>query len=130
MRHATCSCGQLAVLCEGEPVRVSVCHCLACQQRTGSAFGAQARFPADRVKIEGQATEFTRVGDAGGRATFRFCGTCGSTVCWSADTLPGFVTVALGAFADPSFPSPTVSIYETRKHAWCAISGDGVEHYE
>ena len=42
-RDASCSCGQLHLTCEGEPVRISVCHCLACQQRTGSAFGVQAR---------------------------------------------------------------------------------------
>ena len=32
-RTATCRCGQLQVTCEGEPVRVSVCHCLDCQRR-------------------------------------------------------------------------------------------------
>jgi hypothetical protein len=41
---ACCSCGQLQVTTTGEPVRISVCHCLACQRRTGSAFGVQARF--------------------------------------------------------------------------------------
>ena len=43
-RHAACSCGQLRLTVEGEPVRVSICHCLACQRRTGSVFGVQARF--------------------------------------------------------------------------------------
>ncbi|HEX9905358.1 MAG TPA: aldehyde-activating protein, partial [Propylenella sp.] len=33
-RRASCSCGQLSVTCEGEPVRISMCHCLACQRRT------------------------------------------------------------------------------------------------
>src|SRR5262245_60383971 len=32
IRTATCRCGQLKALCEGEPVRVSVCHCLECQK--------------------------------------------------------------------------------------------------
>lgn len=44
-RTASCSCGQLQIEVQGEPVRVSVCHCLACQRRTGSLFGEQARFP-------------------------------------------------------------------------------------
>ena len=39
-RTATCSCGQLRLACEGEPVRISICHCLECQKRTGSIFGA------------------------------------------------------------------------------------------
>ena len=62
-RRASCSCGQLSVICEGEPVRVSICHCLACQQRTGSVFGVQARFRREKVAIEGRASEFVRIGD-------------------------------------------------------------------
>ena len=48
-REAACSCGQLRVATEREPTYVVVCHCLACQRRTGSAFGAQAWFSSERV---------------------------------------------------------------------------------
>jgi hypothetical protein len=129
-RRASCACGRLGVTCEGDPVRVSICHCLACQQRTGSAFGVQARFAREQVQIEGDATEFVRVGDSGGRATFRFCPTCGSTVLWELDGLPGFVAVAVGAFADPGFPSPKVSIYEARQHSWALSPELDVEHLD
>lgn len=131
IRQASCSCGDLAIHCEGEPVRVSVCHCLACQRRTGSAFGAQARFARESVSgLEREASTFTRVGDAGGHVTFRFCARCGSTVWWEIDALPGFVAVALGAFAEPSFaPQPTVSVYEERRHPWVTIDG-AVEHLD
>jgi hypothetical protein len=30
----------------------------------------------------------------------------------------GFVSVAVGAFADPGFPPPLVSVYEERQHPW------------
>jgi hypothetical protein len=129
-RRASCTCGQLGVTCEGDPVRVSVCHCLPCQQRTGSAFGVQARFAREQVTFSGTATEFVRTGDSGGRATFRFCPTCGSTVFWSLDSLPGFVAVAVGAFADPGFTAPTVSIYEVRRHAWALASDLDIEHLD
>jgi hypothetical protein len=129
-RRASCTCGQLGVTCEGDPVRVSVCHCLPCQQRTGSAFGVQARFARERVTVSGVATEFMRTGDSGGRATFRFCPTCGSTVFWDHDGLPGFVTVAVGAFADPTFTAPTVSVYEERRHAWALASELDIEHLD
>jgi hypothetical protein len=128
-RCASCSCGQLSVEVEGDPVRVSICHCLACQQRTGSVFGVQARFPRERVAIEGQASRFTRVGDSGGQVTFRFCARCGSTVYWEPDGLPDFVVVAVGAFADPAFPPPTVSVYEARRHGW-ALPGLDLEHMD
>jgi hypothetical protein len=117
-RIATCSCGQLRVTCEGEPDRVSVCHCLECQRRTGGPFGVQARFRDDQVKLEGRSSEWKRVGDEGGRITFRFCPTCGSTVYWTASYMEGAIAVAVGAFADPTFPAPTVEVYEERRHPW------------
>jgi len=121
MRTASCSCGGLQVHCEGEPVRLSICHCLACQKRTGSVFAVQARWPKDRVTIEGTAQEYIRVGDEGGRATFRFCPTCGATVYWAIDAAPDVVYVAVGAFADPTFPPPRVSVYGVRRHAWVTL---------
>lgn len=126
MRNAACSCGQLTVACAGNPVRVSVCHCLACQRRTGSAFGAQARFARENVTIRGTSTSWVRVGDSGGRITFHFCPTCGSTVYWEIDALPEFVAVAVGAFADREFPGPSVSVYGARQHQWVMLK-DHVE---
>ncbi len=117
-RVASCCCGQLRVTCEGDPVRASMCHCLACQQRTGSVFGVQARWPQDKVKVEGPTTTYVRTGDSGGKVTFRFCPTCGSTLIWEIDKMPGFFGVAVGAFADPGFIPPKASIYEARRHKW------------
>jgi len=102
IRHATCACGQLRLACEGEPVRVSVCHCFECQRRTGSAFGVQARFRRERVtRIEGRAAQFSRVAESDKRIDFHFCPTCGSTVYWEAEAVPELIAVAVGAFADP-----------------------------
>lgn len=127
-RRASCSCGQLSVSCEGEPVRISICHCLACQQRTGSVFGVQARFPRSQTQVAGRASQWARTGDSGGHATFYFCPDCGATVYWEFRELPDFIAVPVGAFADPKFPSPKVSVYEDRMHAWAAMPDLQVEH--
>ena len=129
-RVASCSCGQLRLSCAGDPVRVSICHCLECQKRTGSVFAAQARFAKECVTIEGRATQWRRSGDSGQSATMQFCPICGSTVFWEADGIPGFVTVAVGAFADPGFPPPQVSVYEERQHPWAFAAGQlPLEHF-
>jgi hypothetical protein len=31
------------------------------------------------------------------------------------------VSVAVGAFADPSFPAPRVSVYDSRRHPWVQL---------
>lgn len=126
-RHASCSCGQLTAEVAGDPVRVSICHCLACQRRTGSVFGEQARFPRENVTIAGVSTEYARVGDEGTRARFHFCPQCGATVYYELGGLEAFIAIPVGAFADPGFPTPTVSVYEDRMHRWVVPPPDA-EH--
>ena len=128
-RQARCSCGQLTATTRGEPVRISMCHCLACQRRTGSAFSAQARFPADQVTLAGQASQWSRTGDSGATATFRFCPTCGATLWWDFDAVPGVIAIPLGAFADPTFPAPRFSVYEEFRHPWTGMP-EGAEHMD
>jgi hypothetical protein len=122
MRTATCSCGQLRLTAPDGPTRTSVCHCLACQKRTGSVFGFQARWRRDQVQLSGEARVWRRVGDELGTALdFRFCPTCGSTVWFTEDNEPDVIAVAVGAFADPDFPAPIRSYHEDTRHPWVAL---------
>ncbi len=119
-REAACSCGQLRVRVQGDPVRVSVCHCLACQRRTGSAFGVQARWPVASAQITGESREYLRVSDEDDEERrFYFCPECGGTVYYFTE--PEFVAIPVGMLADPAFPQPTVSVWESRRHAWVTL---------
>jgi hypothetical protein len=109
-------------------VRISVCHCLACQRRSGSPFAEQARFPADKVQVTGEAKQWVRVSDSGRPVTYHFCPNCGSTVWYQGGPMPEAIAVPVGAFADPNFPPPRFSVWEERKHSWVAVLGDEVEH--
>ena len=107
-------------------MRISVCHCLACQRRTGSVFGMQARFPAERVRIEGRYNDYVRISDHGEGRTFSFCPECGATVFYKVDAAPDLIAVPVGTFADPAFPAPKVSVYESRRHWWVGLP-EGIE---
>jgi hypothetical protein len=128
-QEASCSCGQLRLTTEGDPVRISMCHCLACQRRTGSAFGMQARWPKEQVDITGRYTEYVRVSDACEERTFRFCPDCGATAFWTTEGWTDTIAVAIGAFADPWFPQPTVSVWESRRYLWLSLP-EGIEHHD
>jgi hypothetical protein len=139
-RDATCHCGQLNLVTHGEPFAVSICHCLACQRRTGSAFGMQAGFRTEQVRVTGRYREFSRVSDEADRKehVFHFCPDCGSQVFYTEPSEPDLVVVSVGSFADPSFPPPTESGYDSRRHLWLGLSasigrrapelGDPVRH--
>ena len=97
-RRAACSCGQLHLAIEGEPIRISICHCFECQRRTGAVLSNQARFAREQITFAGTATEWTRTAASGNALTFRFCPVCGSTVYWTGEGFPGYVAVSIGAF--------------------------------
>ncbi len=42
---------------------------------------------------------------------------------------PDLVAVPVGAFADPTFPPPRVSVYGERRHSWVALPV-GVEQHD
>ena len=129
VRAASCRCGQLRATAAGDPVRVSVCHCLDCKKRTGSAFSAQARWPAEQVTIDGAAGTWAHLADSGNRVTHNFCPECGSTLHYSIDgKFDGLIAIPLGAFDNPYFASPRFSVWEERKHDWVEITGDAVDH--
>lgn len=119
-RTASCCCGQLRIEVEGEPRAVGLCHCLACQQRTGSVFAALAAFKPP-FKVFGTATEYIRTGDQGAQFRFRFCPVCGTNLFHTEEGVEGSVSVAVGGFADPGFPAPQVSVYDSRRHAWVRL---------
>ena len=41
---------------------------------------------------------------------------------YSVQDVPDHLAVAVGAFADPGFPAPSVSVWESRRHGWVTVS--------
>ena len=82
--------------------------------------------PIEHVTIEGQSSTCAfpreepvtyRSCDSGG-ATFHFCPECGSTVYWEIAAAPELLGVAIGTFADPTFPPPMISGFAAEGAAW------------
>ena len=127
---ARCQCGALHVQVQGEPESVVACSCIACQRRTGSVLGVGAYYPRDRVSFHGEAREHVRAADSGFSFHTFFCPSCGTSLYWWSDRGPVRIGIAVGAFADPTFPKPERSVYETSKHTWLHFAPGtlGFEH--
>ena len=74
-----------------------------------------------QVAFAGHSTAWRRTAESGNVLTFHFCPTCGSTVYWENEGFPGIVAVAIGTFADPGFPAPTIAVWEESRHPWVAL---------
>lgn len=120
-RLASCSCGQLSLISDGEPTKISACHCRACQSRTGSAFGVAVFYKKTDVEASGVSTSYTRVGDSGKSIEFRFCPKCGSTLFWMPEFREDLVAIALGCFREPQSLLPSQSVYEESRLTWVSF---------
>ena len=87
-RLAQCHCGSLRATTFGEPLLVAICHCKACQRRTGALAASVAGFAQARVAIEGETKVFDRDGQSGRKVRFYFCPNCGTSLYWEADARP------------------------------------------
>lgn len=129
-RTAACACNGLQLVCEGEPRRVSLCHCTDCQRRTGSLFSIAAFYERGAVSLAvGTSDTFTRDSASGLPVTFHFCPNCGANLFWEPARMPHLVGVAVGAFADPSFPRPEQAVWMKDRHAWLEMP-EGMPCYE
>lgn len=107
-----------------------MCHCEFCQRRTGSSYHLDAWYPTTSVMIEGETSVYSRTGDRGDDLVFHFCPACGSNVYfYLPQALPEMIGIAVGCFADPSFPAPKISIYEKRRHSWLHVP-EGAHRHE
>ena len=76
------------------------------------------------VTFAGKATAWMRTAESSNALTFHFCPICGSTVYWEGEGFPGYIAVAIGNFADPNFPAPTIAVWEESRHPWVSLPPD------
>jgi hypothetical protein len=90
----------------------------------------QAGFKAEQVQVTGRFNDYARISDEADRKehVFHFCPDCGSQVFYTEPSEPDLVVVWVGSFADPSFPPPTESGYDHRRHHWVALP-DSIQRY-
>ena len=125
---ASCQCGQLSATVPGPTMAVVICHCFACQKRSGSPFGEAAYYPHDQVAITGQSRQFTRTTSAGGTFDQFFCPECGTTVFMKGTKNPDVTGVPIGLFDDEHRMRPIRSVWEDRRHDWVAVPEE-IQHY-
>ncbi len=114
---------------DGIPLAViNMCHCKACQRRTGSPFGSIVWVPEAVATIAGETRSYSRLTDEGRRFTSQFCVTCGSNIAFNAEKNPGLLGIAAGAFADPGLTPPRASVWEESRHPW-VLPPDGAARF-
>jgi hypothetical protein len=125
VRIASCACRALRVSATGQPRIVNACACLACQNRTGSAFSYTAFFPDTAVEIPRGFRSWRAVRDAGRWHEVFFCPECGVTVFSRLEVFPDLIGISIGCFGDPAFERPHGYYWASQRHHWVLLP-DGV----
>ena len=117
-----CACGSVRYELRGSPLWVTACHCNACKKRTGSAFGLSLVFDQSTTgEFSGPTKTFTRTGD--------FCPSCGTTVRWSVELIPGRQIYAAGTLDQPRHLRASGEYYTDEAMPWarlgCELSAPG-----
>ena len=85
MLSGKCLCGQVQISVRGEPLRVGICHCMDCQQLTGTAFSTYVYADKAGFKLLGGKPKiYVKTGSSGAKRAQAFCPECGSRIYASA----------------------------------------------
>jgi hypothetical protein len=127
-----CLCGAVRYQVAGEPtLGAGVCHCNFCKRGTGSAFRVAAYFDEGAVEItRGVLKTYEYRSDESNRwIKLEFCPTCGTTVTYTAEWIPGIRAITAGTLDDPNWLKPTVHVW-TRSALHWTVFPTGVELVE
>jgi len=127
--HGGCMCGAVRYQTNGGPERITVCHCLWCQQRTGTAFGTELVFMQENVVFTGESASYRHVSDDSGRwLEVHFCSQCGSNLGLTLELRPDIRSIPAGTLADADWidqaPATIRHVYTRSQRHWGELSED------
>ena len=115
-----CLCGSLRYEAEGEPSAIGKCYCTDCQKESGTGHMTFVAFPADAIKVSGDARQYVKMGDSGNEVVRVFCPSCGTTITGQPKVLGDVSVIRAGTLDDPSGIVTTFAVYGCSAQAWDA----------
>ena len=112
--HGSCHCGAIAFEAAVDPARVTICHCSACQNLTGTAYRVTVAASAARFRLtRGSPKTYVKTADSGNKRAQVFCAECGSHLyAHAAVEKPDRLGVRVGCLEERAALVP-------RKRIWC-----------
>ncbi|WP_047866302.1 GFA family protein [Rubrobacter aplysinae] len=121
-----CLCGSFHFVAHGEPLTCVYCHCVDCRISSGAPVSALVGYDAEKVEYTGDEPKKYQSSETVTRA---FCGTCGGTVSYEDELLPGEIYLHAGLFDEPDRLAPTVHSWHSQAVSWLSID-DGLPRHE
>ena len=112
--HGSCHCGAIEFEAVVDPTRVTICHCTACQNLTGTAYRVTVAASAEGFRLtRGSPKTYIKVADSGNKRAQVFCADCGSHLyAHAAVETPDRLGLRVGCLKERTMLIP-------RKRIWC-----------
>jgi len=121
-----CQCGAVRFEVEGELHFACVCHCPSCRKAAGAPIVGWAMFEQSALSCDRQSVQVYQSSKGVERS---FCSTCGTTLFFEAEFIPGLIDITTESFDDPDTVKPTAHIW-TIHETECARSLAGLHRFE
>ena len=116
-QQGSCRCGRVKLRISKPPLLTMACHCTGCQKMSSSAYSLSAAIPSDGFEvIEGEPV----IGGLHGPAKHYFCEYCMTWMFTRPDGIDFFVNLRPTMLDDPTWFSPFVETWTSKKLPWAA----------
>ncbi len=125
--QASCACGKVHFVLEGEPHMTINCHCTNCRKMNGSAFSTYSIFNKGDLRITegGDDIQTARMGEHG---TKHFCRHCGTPLYGLHSKAADICMVVLGAIDTGGTILPIANVYCRSKLPWAFEIDKMIKH--
>jgi hypothetical protein len=125
--QASCACGKVHFVLDGEPHLTINCHCTVCRKMNGSAFSTYSVFSRDDLRITAGAEDIQTAG-MGEHGTKHFCRHCGSPLYGLHRQAASICMVVLGAIDTGGAILPIANVFCRSKLPWSFEIGKMINH--
>jgi hypothetical protein len=122
-----CQCGAVRYVAIGEPLMTAICHCTRCRRANAAPAVGWALFTQGQVQFTGAEPKAYESSPGVQR---RFCGDCGTQICFEANYLPGLIDLTLGSLDQPERAPPQFHYWESRRLSWLVFGDELPRHPE
>lgn len=115
--QASCACGKVHFILDGEPHTTFNCHCAICRKMNGSAFSTYSVFGKDDLRVTEGEEEIQTV-QMGDHGTKHFCRHCGAPLYGLHKQSSNICLVVLGAMDTGGPIRPISNVFCRSKLPW------------
>ena len=115
--NGSCHCGKIEIKAKVKLSEVRACHCTDCQVFGGGPFRNNVMLKSENISIQGEVSNYNKIGGSGAVRTQGFCGNCGTHI-YAVDSKKTLYSVRAGFLEQHKSLAPVKHIFANSAVQW------------